>query len=284
MANQGQHTLRLRQFCRHIRDHPIEYTVLAISIVGLGYTIAGLYAAYRACELARDANDLARQALVLASDANRWAYYTYELALFSDRLALISLCAQNVTINQIVCDEVLHWDYLPSLLNDLRPKTPTPTPPSFDAPPYLPQPKAFASTTAGKVVIGYGIMGCTVIIAASSVQITINGNPDTVAHLRSSMKFVTPWKLSSKASWVDRRAVILNERVVAKVITAFSDPDTETGRTRIEWPRTPSGGVSGPEFLYWSCSNGNHKIQPRQTTAISSLQGYYRHLELVYAT
>ncbi|KAH8744111.1 hypothetical protein F5882DRAFT_387726 [Hyaloscypha sp. PMI_1271] len=36
-------------------------------------------------------------------------------------------------------------------------------------------------------------------------QITINGNPDTVAQLRSSMKFGTPRKLSSKASWVDRK-------------------------------------------------------------------------------
>ena len=37
-------------------------------------------------------------------------------------------------------------------------------------------------------------------------QITINGTLDTVAYLRSSMKFGTPPKLSSKASWVDRSA------------------------------------------------------------------------------
>ena len=37
-------------------------------------------------------------------------------------------------------------------------------------------------------------------------QITINGTLGTVAHLRSSMEFGTPRKLSSKASWVDRSA------------------------------------------------------------------------------
>ncbi|KAH6725072.1 hypothetical protein BKA61DRAFT_42781 [Leptodontidium sp. MPI-SDFR-AT-0119] len=34
-------------------------------------------------------------------------------------------------------------------------------------------------------------------------QITIDGNPDTIAHFRRGMKFGAPRKLSSKASWVD---------------------------------------------------------------------------------
>src|SRR5208282_2850129 len=54
----------------------------------------------------------------------------------------------------------------------------------------------------------------------------------------------------------------LNERMVAKVTTAFSGPDTETCRTRTGWPRTPSGGVSGPLLLPRSYSKGNHKMQP----------------------
>ena len=54
----------------------------------------------------------------------------------------------------------------------------------------------------------------------------------------------------------------LNERMVTEVITAFSGPDTETCRTRIGWPRTPSGGTSGPEFLHRPYSKDNHKMQP----------------------
>jgi hypothetical protein len=34
-------------------------------------------------------------------------------------------------------------------------------------------------------------------------QITIDGNPDTIAHFRRGMKFGAPRKLSSKASWID---------------------------------------------------------------------------------
>ena len=34
-------------------------------------------------------------------------------------------------------------------------------------------------------------------------QITIDGNPDTIAHFRRGMKFGAPRKLSNKASWVD---------------------------------------------------------------------------------
>jgi Fungal protein kinase len=38
-------------------------------------------------------------------------------------------------------------------------------------------------------------------------QITIDGNPDSIAHLRRGMKFGTPRKLSSRASWVDGSSV-----------------------------------------------------------------------------
>jgi hypothetical protein len=34
-------------------------------------------------------------------------------------------------------------------------------------------------------------------------QITIDDDPDTIAHLRRDMKFGTPRKLPIKASWVD---------------------------------------------------------------------------------
>jgi len=40
----------------------------------------------------------------------------------------------------------------------------------------------------------------------SHEQISIDGDPDTISHLRRAMKFAAPRKLSSKASWVDSGA------------------------------------------------------------------------------
>jgi len=45
-------------------------------------------------------------------------------------------------------------------------------------------------------------------------QITIDGNPDTVAHFRRGMKFGAPRKLSGKASWVD--ASVESSRVYSR--------------------------------------------------------------------
>ena len=48
-----------------------------------------------------------------------------------------------------------------------------------------------------------GVTGITVWF--NYEQITIDGDPDTIIHLRRDMKFGTPRKLSSKASRQDSR-------------------------------------------------------------------------------
>jgi len=62
----------------------LQWAVLGLSATGVAYTILGLSAAYLA--------------LIAAKEANRWAYYMYELALMAIRLQLMQLCAGTVPV------------------------------------------------------------------------------------------------------------------------------------------------------------------------------------------
>jgi hypothetical protein len=62
----------------------MQWAVLGLSATGVAYTILGLSAAYLA--------------LIAAKEANRWAYYMYELALVAIRLQLMQLCAGTLPV------------------------------------------------------------------------------------------------------------------------------------------------------------------------------------------
>jgi len=132
-----------------------------VAIITLGYTIPML-------KLAIDTLNLTRKALDEAIRANWLASQSLNEAIFATRLALMQLCLQNVTINEIVCRNVTGWteSYLPWLLDAVYPGNGTQL--LQNIPDHL-QESAFASTSAGKGVISYGAVSSILVIGMVAV-------------------------------------------------------------------------------------------------------------------
>jgi hypothetical protein len=91
----------------------LQWAVLGLSATGVAYAILGLSAAYLA--------------LVAAKEANRWAYYMYELALMAVRLQLMQLCAGTVPVR--LSPGFPFFPFPPTFFGFRQPRTPWRLPP-----------------------------------------------------------------------------------------------------------------------------------------------------------